>query len=63
MPKATILPSDIKNKHKRENLYHKLRKEKAKAKSDRRKQLAKDEEKNPELKEVRMTSDLELFLY
>ncbi|CAO3587948.1 unnamed protein product [Absidia cylindrospora] len=58
MPKAPVLPSDIKNKHKRENLYHKLRKEKIKAKSDRRKQIAKDEEKNPELKEKRLRENV-----
>jgi hypothetical protein len=46
------LTSDIKNKHKREDIYHKQKAAKAKAKRDRRLQLKKDEEKNPELKEV-----------
>lgn len=45
-------PSELKNKHKRENLYQKQRLEKQKAKSTKRKQLAKAEEKNPELKKV-----------
>lgn len=44
--------ADIKNKHKREDIYHKQKAAKAKAKRDRRLQLKKDEEKNPELKEV-----------
>lgn len=47
-----IRPSELKNKHKRENLYQKQRLEKQKAKSSKRKQLAKAEEKNPELKKV-----------
>ena len=45
-------PSELKNKHKRENLYQKQRLEKQKAKATKRKQLAKAEEKNPELKKV-----------
>lgn len=47
-----VRPSELKNKHKRENLYQKQRLEKQKAKSSKRKQLAKAEEKNPELKKV-----------
>jgi ribosome production factor 1 len=45
-------PSELKNKHKRENLYQKQRLEKQKAKAAKRKALAKAEEKNPELKKV-----------
>ncbi|ORX61877.1 Brix-domain-containing protein [Hesseltinella vesiculosa] len=58
MPKVPVLPSDIKNKQKRENLYHKLKAEKAKKKLERRKQLAKDEAKNPELKEKRLRENV-----
>lgn len=47
-----VRPSELKNKHKRENLYQKQRLEKQKAKATKRKQLAKAEEKNPELKKV-----------
>lgn len=47
-----VRPSELKNKHKRENLYQKQRLEKQKAKANKRKQLAKTEEKNPELKKV-----------
>jgi ribosome production factor 1 len=43
---------DIKNKHKREDIYHKQKAEKAKAKRERRIQIKKEEDKNPELKEV-----------
>lgn len=44
--------ADIKNKHKREDIYHKQKADKAKAKRERRQLLKKEEEKNPEAKEV-----------
>lgn len=53
MSEPPIRPSELKNKDKRAKLYQKLKLEKAKRKSERRKQLAKEEAKNPELKEVR----------
>lgn len=52
MGEPPLRPSELKNKHKRENLYQKQRLEKQKAKANKRKQLAKLEEKNPELKKV-----------
>lgn len=52
MGEPPLRPSELKNKHKRENLYQKQRLEKQKAKSLKRKALAKAEEKNPELKKV-----------
>ncbi|KAI9304426.1 anticodon-binding protein [Cunninghamella echinulata] len=58
MPKVPVLPSDIKNKHKREKLYQELRLQKQKKKAERRKQLAKEEEKNPELKEKRLKENV-----
>ncbi|KAG2215496.1 hypothetical protein INT46_006756 [Mucor plumbeus] len=51
-------PSELKNKHKRENLYQKQKLEKQKAKSAKRKQLAKAEEKNPELKKKRLEENV-----
>jgi ribosome production factor 1 len=50
--------SDIKNKHKREDIYHKQKAEKAKAKRERRIQIKKEEEKNPELKEVQLKNQI-----
>lgn len=52
-----ILPSDIKNKDKRSDIYKKQKLEKQKQKAEKRKQRAKEEEKNPELKEVSSRSD------
>lgn len=47
-----LRPSELKNKHKRENLYQKQKLQKQKAKAAKRKEIAKAEEKNPELKQV-----------
>lgn len=47
-------PSELKNKHKREALYQKQKLEKQKAKHKKRKERAKLEEKNPELKKVKI---------
>ncbi|KAH8549460.1 anticodon-binding protein [Umbelopsis sp. PMI_123] len=53
-----ISTNDIKNKAKREDIYHKQKAEKAKAKRERRLQLKKEEEKNPELKEARLKNNV-----
>ncbi|KAJ3300284.1 Ribosome production factor 1 [Borealophlyctis nickersoniae] len=52
-----INPSDIKNKFKREEVFHKRKAEKAKEKLKRRQKLKKAEKDNPELKEERLKNN------
>ncbi|KAJ3331362.1 hypothetical protein HDU76_003380 [Blyttiomyces sp. JEL0837] len=53
-----VLPSDIRNKHKREEVYNKQRSEKARLKLKKRIKIKKAEEENPELKEERLKSNV-----
>ncbi|KAJ2864660.1 Ribosome production factor 1, partial [Coemansia asiatica] len=54
----TILPSEIKNKHKREEVLLKQKKAKAKANLKRRIERKKEEEANPELREARLRENI-----
>ncbi|KAJ2221618.1 Ribosome production factor 1 [Coemansia sp. RSA 1722] len=54
----TILPSEIKNKHKREEVRLKQRKAKAKANLKRRIERKKEEQENPELREARLRENI-----
>lgn len=47
-----IRPSELKNKELRSDMHRKLKKQKQKTKTERRKQLAREEKKDPSLKEV-----------
>ncbi|KAI9206046.1 anticodon-binding protein [Polychytrium aggregatum] len=58
MPRLTLNTLDIKNKQKREEVYHKLKAEKARAKLKRRQQLKKEESKAPELKDERLKANV-----
>ncbi|KAJ2824804.1 Ribosome production factor 1, partial [Coemansia erecta] len=55
-----VLPStsDIKNKVKRGEIYEKQRIEKGKAKRQRRQELKKTEQDNPELREARLRENV-----
>jgi ribosome production factor 1 len=53
-----VLPSEIKNKVKREQVYNKQRQEKAQEKLKRRLALKKAEEDNPELKKERLSANV-----
>ncbi|KAJ3112270.1 argininosuccinate synthetase [Phlyctochytrium bullatum] len=50
--------SDIRNKQKREEVYHKIKAQKGQEKLKRRQKIKKDEEKNPELKRERLKENL-----
>ena len=53
-----MLPSEIKNKIKREQIYHKLKSEKSRAKLKQRLKQKKEEENNPELKAQRLAENV-----
>ncbi|KAI8849722.1 anticodon-binding protein [Chytridium lagenaria] len=53
-----VSPNDIKNKRKREEVYHAQKAEKNKAKLQKRMKTRKEEEENPELKEERLKSNV-----
>ncbi|KAJ3376179.1 Ribosome production factor 1 [Allomyces arbusculus] len=51
-------PSEIRNKHKREEIYQKLKAEKARKQIEERKRRKKLEEENPELREERLKNNV-----
>lgn len=53
-----VNPTSIKNKIKREDVHHRVKVEKAKAKRVRRQQLKKEEEEDPEKKEERLKKNV-----
>ncbi|KAJ1850274.1 Ribosome production factor 1, partial [Coemansia sp. RSA 2703] len=53
-----ILPSEVKNKAKREEIYGKIKKAKSKANLQRRKDRKKEEAANPELREARLRENI-----
>lgn len=52
MPKTPVVPSTIKNKIKREQVYNRQKKQKAILDKDAKMQRRREERENPELKKV-----------